>query len=90
MADWEAKAKAMKADDDEDKDVKVLDAGDIALLQTYGLGPYSRRLTELQKAMLATPTHEAVALLARLFHSNALLVGSKPGIRAASHAAEQR
>lgn len=58
MADWEAKAKAMKADDDEDKDVKVLDAGDIALLQTYGLGPYSRRLTELQKAI--DKTHEKI------------------------------
>ena len=52
MADWEAKAKAMRADDDDDgKDVKVLDEGDIALLQTYGLGPYSRRLTELQKTI---------------------------------------
>ncbi len=58
MADWEAKAKAMKADDDEDEDVKVLDAGDIALLQTYGLGPYSRRLTELQKAI--DKTHEKI------------------------------
>ena len=59
MADWEAKAKAMRADDDDDgKDVKVLDEGDIALLQTYGLGPYSRRLTELQKTI--DKTHEKI------------------------------
>jgi|EP00945_MAST-04E_sp_MAST-4E-sp1_P007021 26S proteasome regulatory subunit T1 len=45
--DWEAKAKASKQEDD-DEDVTVLDAGDIALLQTYGQGPYSRRLKELK------------------------------------------
>ena len=46
--DWEAKAKASKQEDDNEQ-VQVLDEGDIAILQTYGQGPYSRRLKELEK-----------------------------------------
>ena len=47
--DWEAKAKASKQEDDNEQ-VQVLDEGDIAILQTYGQGPYSRRLKELEKS----------------------------------------
>ena len=50
--DWEEKAKRLKADDDEDdKPVKALDEGDIALLQNYGLGPYSRAIKQTEKDM---------------------------------------
>eukprot|EP00949_MAST-11_sp_MAST-11-sp1_P004216 g4216.t1 len=49
--DWEEKAKRLKADDEDedDKPVKALDKDDIALLQNYGLGPYSRAIKDTEE-----------------------------------------
>ncbi|KNC98199.1 26S protease regulatory subunit 7 [Spizellomyces punctatus DAOM BR117] len=41
-ADWEKYEKPL--DDKEDEKIKVLDEGDIALLKTYGQGPYAKEL----------------------------------------------
>ena len=36
-------------DEDEEAPVPVLDEGDIALLKTYGLGPYTTKIKQTEK-----------------------------------------
>lgn len=39
----------MEDKEEKDKPIKALDEGDIALLKTYGLGPYSSRIKKVEK-----------------------------------------
>ncbi len=43
------RARANDDDDKEEKEFKTLDEGDIRLLKTYGQGPYSRSLKQVEK-----------------------------------------
>ncbi len=43
------RARATDDDDKEEKEFKTLDEGDIRLLKTYGQGPYSRSLKQVEK-----------------------------------------
>ena len=48
------KASETAADDEEDnKPIAVLDEADIALLKTYGLGPYTTRIKTMEKDLKA-------------------------------------
>lgn len=38
----------MAEDKEEEKEIKALDEGDIALLKTYGQGPYSKALKQVE------------------------------------------
>ncbi|KAJ3103923.1 26S proteasome regulatory subunit 7 [Phlyctochytrium planicorne] len=46
-ADWEKYSKPID-DDKEQEKIKVLDEGDIALLKTYGQGPYAKELKKIE------------------------------------------
>ena len=35
-------------DDEEEKPIQTLDAGDIALLKTYGVGPYTNQIKQVE------------------------------------------
>eukprot|EP00118_Oscarella_pearsei_P020450 m.221532 g.221532 ORF g.221532 m.221532 type:complete len:434 (+) comp39960_c1_seq29:614-1915(+) len=39
----------VKGDDEKDEKIQALDAGDIALLKTYGVGPYTRNIKKVEK-----------------------------------------
>lgn len=46
---WGTADKKIAGDDDAKDDIKPLDEGDIALLKTYGMGPYSARIRNIEK-----------------------------------------
>ncbi|KAJ3203239.1 26S proteasome regulatory subunit 7 [Entophlyctis luteolus] len=47
-ADWEKYSRPLDTDGKDDEKIKVLDDGDIALLKTYGQGPYAKELKKIE------------------------------------------